>query len=139
MVLHFGCVRPSVHLYHSIILRIGSFFKYFARIYFAGRWSTQNWRSRFFWKNSCLLESRPNLFQDWLISFFLYFAWSWETISTHNWRSRIFWRNSLFCKNWPKRPKMAWFVYYGSIFSQDWLIRFVSCFAWSWGTINREI
>ena len=130
-------VRPSIYI-TVLFSRLARFFNILQEYILQEDEVLKTDGVDFFWKNSCLPESRPNL-QDWLTSFFLYFAWSWGTISTHNWRSRIFWRNSFFCKNWPKRPKMVWFVYYGSIFSQDWLIRFVSCFAWSWGTINREI
>ena len=103
---------------------------------------------KFFGENSCLSESRSkwlylcihplqqHFFQDWLIGYFWYFAWSWGTISTQYWRSRIFLKNSYLCEN---RPKMVRFIC-SSIMAfchifvacQNLLIRFVTCFALSW-------
>ena len=70
------------------------------------------------WPDLCVCPLRQHFPQDWLISFFIYFARSWGTISTQNWQSWIFLENSCLPKSRPKRPKMAQFVFvrYGSIF-----------------------
>ena len=101
--------------------------------------TTQNWRSWIFWENPRLPKSRPkgpkwlNLFiclllqhflQDWVIIFFLYFAWSWGTISTQNWWSRIFWKKSCLPKSRLKGPKWPNLSICPLLqhFSQDWVI-----------------
>ena len=77
-----------------------------------------------------------NFFQDWLISFFIFCMKLRD-----NKYSKLTETNFL-GKFLPvqKRVKKAQngpiylFVHCGSIFPEDWLIRFVSYFAWSWGS-----
>ena len=116
--------------------------------------TTQNWRSWIFWENPRLPKSSPkwlNLFiclllqhflQDWVIIIFLYFAWSWGTISTQNWWSRIFWKKSCLPKSRLKGPKwpnlsICPFVRYYSIFLRIGSLVLLY-FAWSWGTISIQ-
>ena len=56
--------------------------------------------------------------------FFLYFAWSWGTISTQNWWSRIFWKKSCLPKSRLKGPKWPNLSICPLLqhFSQDWVI-----------------
>ena len=76
-----------------------------------------------------------------LAFFALIFFMKLKDHSTQIWRSRNFWRNLAFAT---KRVKMAlngptyMFRYYSRIFYHNWLIRFVSYFAWSWVTISNK-
>ena len=71
----------------------------------------QKWAKRPKWLNLSICLLLQNVFQDWLISFFLYFTWSWSTISTQIWHCQIFLENSGLPKNRSKRSKMAQLIH----------------------------
>ena len=140
-----------VHFY-SIFLRIDAFFWYFT-----WSWETISTHSkltepRFFKKFSLVRNHakktqngpifvflQQHLLQDWLIICFLYFAWSWGTISTQNSGSQVSgekfslaWRQAKMTQN----ALICLFVHYVNFFSWEWLISFFWYFVWNCGTIS---
>ena len=111
----FGSVRPSVRPFFITAFFSGLAHYFF--LYFAWSWgtiSTQNWRNRIFFLNSCFPEKVPKIAQNgqicpFVCCFFLYFAWRWGTIS--NWRSRFFLGKFSLAQNQVKMSKMAQFVH----------------------------
>ena len=82
---------------------------------------------------------QQQLLQDWPSICFLYFAWSWGTISTQNSGSQV--SGEKFYLAW-KQAKMTQnaliclLVHYVNFFSWEWLISFFWYFVRSCGTIS---
>ena len=79
--------------------------------------------------------------QDWLFSFFLIFCMKLRDCECSKLKEPNFFEQILLV--WKRAKKFQnglidLSVHYSSIFSQDWLIRFASHFAWSWRTISTQ-
>lgn len=78
--------------------------------------------------------------QDWLFSFFLIFCMKSRENCSKLIEPKIFEQILLVWKLAKKSQNGLIYlsVHYSSIFSKDWLIRFISHFAWSWRTISTQ-